>query len=398
MSRLSDLLTQQLEARLKIQEPETGTGTETNTVVTEQGSPAAQTETQGTVETQTTQQNSLVSLLKQSGVALPEGVDDVSAAKQLADLVAANQRREQEFLRLQQEHADAQEKVRQAELRALALQQQTQQTQVDPVKAKQDVEVKKWSQIDIDPSLAAICKFDETSRRFVPNPEFGLESQNAAAKLNAAAQEQSRRERLLLNDPLAALNEAGLTDVVARLVDEKINGFKGDIQKTYEQRRQEAEQARALQEQQREEAEFFEKHQSEFFQMSDGMPLRTVSGNPALTPRGQEWSQRVQQLSQQFGNTLRQIDIAKLALQMLPPPVDPQQQAKQQAEVKKEGFIDKARGNKGATAPSRQMSQSEIQRVIVDERPVLEGTPRFADMFRNDPANKEFLARAYGVS
>jgi len=113
MSRLSDLLTQQLEARLKIQDAKANT--ETGSTSTENpNATEANTQTTGT-ETQVAQQqvaeSPLVSILKQSGIALPEGTDDTSAAKQIAELVAANQRRDQELQRLQQEQAQVQEQV-----------------------------------------------------------------------------------------------------------------------------------------------------------------------------------------------------------------------------------------------------------------------------------------------
>lgn len=400
MSRLSDLLTQQLEARLKIQDEkavaESGNTSTENSNVTEANTQTTGTETQ--VAQQQVTESQLVSILKQSGIALPEGTDDASAAKQIAELVAANQRRDQELQRLQQEQAQVQERLRQAEIQAaIAAQQQQQKPQAQQETAQQVAsEAKKWTQIELDPALAAICKFDETTRRFIPDPQFGVESQAAASKLNANAQEQARRERLLFNDPLAALSEAGLTDVIKKMVSEEVGGFKGEIQKTIEQRRQEAEQLRAQQAQQAAENEFFQKYGPELYQFENGQPVVGLDSNPVLTQRGRQFTDKVSQLMAQFGGSLREVDIANLAYQMLPPVVDAQQQAQQQAEVKKQSFVDKTRSSQAGPAPSRQMNPNEIRQQLTEERSLVSGITRFSDMFMNDPANKELLASQYG--
>lgn len=344
------------------------------------------------VEIEPPKQSAILESLKKHGVSLGDGVsDDEAAAKQLAEIVADKRRRDEEFVRLQREREEALTAARQAELRALSQQQQQPVQQPTTPQQTPAAELKKWGKVELDPNLARICRYDENALRFVPNPEYGIESQQAASKLNEAATEQRRRQDLILNDPMAAMQEAGLDQFLESKINERFGQLESSIRETITKRSQEAVQAKAQQVLEDRSEKFYQSHESEFFEKNpDGkLVVNVVDGNFVFTPRGKLFSEKCQQLVAQYGNTLSQVDIAELAYQMLPPV---QQVEAPKADPKKK-FVDEARGS--GTAPSRKMEPSEVQAALTTPKPVLQGAGRFADMFRDDPAHQELLQRHY---
>ena len=291
------------------------------------------------------------------------------------------------------------QRVAQLQAELEQLRQQVQQPYAPPVAppvqqpvATEAEKINRWQRVEIDQNLVRFCEYDDRTEKFLPDPKYGADGHAAAKQLNDAVTEQKRRSQLMINDPVAALSEAGLIDLVQKKIEESHKKFQEQLARTLTERTQQAFQQRHQQEAETEVQQFYESHKSEFFKLNaDGHPMKDFDGREVVTERGRLFSQKFNEIRSEFGDALDYHKAVKLAYKLLPPVEQPKPApAPSTPQTKKQEFIEKARGKPEARKPSP-VAEALVQ-------PVPETGNRkmsFREMLVRDPDNAEVLGTLY---
>lgn len=309
--------------------------------------------------------------------------DELSAslAKSLAE-------RDAERRRIAELEAELQQIRQQAQV---PVQQPLQQPQVPVTSAEQKEQIKRWQRVDIDQNLVRFCEYDEKTEKFLPDPKYGVDGQNAAKQLNDAVVEQRRRTQLIVNDPYAAMQEAGVLDSIEQKMEERLTAWQENLVRKLSERQQQQLQQRQQQQVENEVQSFYEQHKAELFKCGpDGQPMFDLTGNQVPTERGKLFSQKFNEIRQEMGDSIGYHQAIKLAYKMLPPAEEAKPAVAPPAtpQAKKQEFIEKARSKPEARKPS------PIAEALV--QPAETGRKlSFREMLVRDPDNAELLGTHY---
>lgn len=320
-------------------------------------------------------------VLAKQGLAVDQLSDD-ELGKQLVNVLA-----EREELRRQQAEL-------QRQLEQVQYQQQAPQPPAPPATPEQ--KMKRWGKVEIDQSLVRFCDYDNETSKFIPNAKYGAESLKAAESLNAAVAEQQRRSQLMVNDPQAAFEEAGIFDELDSRYENKFKAWQQQFVTSLQEKQQQAQSARQMQQQQSEVDTFYKSIEKEIFKVGvDGKPLIGLDGGQVPTDRGLMLREKVQQLCADLEVSEPDLRIWKAAYKLLPPvepPVAPEQVAeskKQEAKEKKTQFVEQAR---------KKPERKPLSVTGAFTQPLPEQGNRkqsFRDMLVRDPENAEVLGTFY---
>lgn len=269
-------------------------------------------------EKQAATANRLQELFKAQGIEL-EG-DDESVVKQLAGVVKAKQEAEEKVRLREQDLYQYQEELNRLKKPAEVKEQ--------PKPAK-----KKWEPVEIPPQYLQFVKEDGRTGLVVPKEGLGPLAAEAARIVNQARQEEERRARRLVSNPIETLLEAGLDDLLQERLGKTIEALESKIQESLSRRQFEAREA------QESEAinKFREQHKAELFHLNEKGEIRYgIDGAPALTKAGEVF---VNEMREAMGRNVDPIYAMNTAYKIAKASA-PVQEA---PEKKKESFLDKAR-------------------------------------------------------
>ncbi len=335
----------------------------------------------------------------------PAPVAEVSPLKQaLAKVnIAADQYSEDEIQKqLVNVFAERDEQRRrmaelQAQVEALSQQQPVQQQVAEPVKPEtNEQKLRRWQKVEIDQNLTKYCEFDDKTSKFLADPKYGIDGQKAAQQLNEAVAEQQRRSQLMVNDPVTAMQEAGLLEEIENKIESRIKAYHTQLAANLAEKQKQVQAYRYQQQEENEFQKFYTDHKNEFFRVSnDGNVMVGLDGKEIPTERGLLYSNKVREICNELGVDQPDLRIWKLAYKMLPP-VEPAKnqeelaaEKKQQVEAKKNQFVEQAR--KKPDARKVQVSNAFVQPV---ETPV-NRKMSFREMLERDPDNAEILGANY---
>ena len=86
--------------------------------------------------------------------------------------------------------------------------EEVKQDEVKPAAEAKEA-LKRWQRVEVDEQLYNLV--EQKDGVYVGKPTLGMAGIEAAKAINQAMKERSRRADILTNDPLAALDEAGVT-------------------------------------------------------------------------------------------------------------------------------------------------------------------------------------------
>lgn len=329
---------------------------------------------------------SIKDVLAKQGLAV-EGQSDEDLGKQLVNVLAEREelRRQQEEMRQQLEQ----------------LQQKSATPAPPPAPAEpqpqtREQKLKKWNKVEIDQSLVRFCDYDNETSKFIPNAKYGNESVKAAETLNSLVAEQQRRSQLMVNDPNAALEEAGIFDELDNRYEQKFKQWQQQFVTSLQEKQQQAIATRQMQQQQAEVDAFYKSIEKEVFKVgADGKPLVGLDGGQVPTERGLLLREKVHQLCQDLEVDQPDLRIWKAAYKLLPPVEPPKapeptpEAKKEQVKEKKTQFVEQAR---------KKPEKKPLSVTGAFAQPLPEQSNRkqsFKDMLVKDPENAEILGTFY---
>lgn len=326
---------------------------------------------------------SIKDVLAKQGVAV-EGQTDEDLGKQLVNVLAEREelRRQQDELRRQLE--EVQQKTAQPPAPI------TPEAPATPAQ-----KIKKWNKVDIDQSLVRYCEYDDKTEKFLPDPKYGSDGQSAAKALNDAVAEQKRRSQLMVNDPQAAFEEAGIFDELDSRYENKFKTWQQQFVQSLQEKQQQALASRQMQQQQVEVDTFYKSIEKEIFKVdASGKPLVGLDNNQVPTERGLLLREKVQQLCADLDVAEPDIRIWKAAYKQLPPVEQPKapepEVKKQEAKEKKTQFVEQAR-------KKPEKKPLSVPAAFNQPMPEQGGNRKqsFKDMLVKDPENAEILGTFY---
>lgn len=348
---------------------------------TEPESPATPVETPATPAP-----SSIKDVLAKQGLAV-EGQSDEDLGKQLVNVLAEREelRRQQEEMRQQLE-----------QLQQKAATPTPPAAPAEPQPQTREQKLKKWNKVEIDQSLVRFCDYDNETSKFIPNAKYGNESIKAAETLNGLVAEQQRRSQLMVNDPNAALEEAGIFDELDNRYEQKFKQWQQQFVTSLQEKQQQAIATRQMQQQQADVDSFYKSIEKEVFKIGpDGKPMFGLDGNQVPTERGLLLREKVHQLCQDLEVDQPDLRIWKAAYKLLPPVEQPKapeptpEAKKEQVKEKKTQFIEQAR---------KKPEKKPLSVTGAFAQPLPEQSNRkqsFKDMLVKDPENAEILGTFY---
>ena len=326
---------------------------------------------------------SIKDVLAKQGLAV-EGQTDDDLGKQLVNVLAERDElwRQQDDLRRQLEQL--QQKAPEPTPPTPPVEQ--------PVSREQ--KLKKWNKVEIDQSLVRFCDYDDATSKFIPNTRYGNDGIKAAETLNGLVTEQQRRSQLMVNDPNAALDEAGIFDELDNRYEAKFKQWQQQFAHSLQEKQQQALATRQMQQQQVEVDSFYKSIEKEIFKVgADGKPLIGLDNNQVPTERGLLLREKVHQLCQDLEVDQPDLRIWKAAYKLLPPteqpkPVEPEAK-KEQVKEKKTQFVEQAR---------KKPEKKPLSVTGAFAQPLPEQSNKrqsFKDMLVKDPENAEVLGALY---
>jgi hypothetical protein len=401
-SELTDFIQKRLANRYGVEaedapqdEAATSTATE-ESVVTEVAPESSGQEVAAATEVtpeETPVQSPLKQVLAKVNVSADQYSDE-ELEKQLVNVFAERDEQRRQMAELQ---AQLDQMRRQQEQYQLPAQQPvTQQPVAQESQESSEQRLRRWHKVDINQDLVRYCEYDEKTSKFLPDPKYGIDGQSAAKALNDAVAEQQRRSQLMVNDPVSAMQEAGLMDEIEQKIEARLQEYNQKLAKTLTERQQQAMAVRQQQQQEDEFQKFYTDHKSEFFRVDQsGNLMIGLDGKEVPTDRGLLYSAKVREICQELGVNEPDLRVWKLAYKMLPP-VEPEKsqeqitaEKKQQAEVKKNQFVEQAR--KQPEVKKTQIANAFVQPVEQSPNRKLS----FREMLERDPDNAEVLGTHY---
>jgi len=329
---------------------------------------------------------SIKDVLAKQGLAV-EGQSDEDLGKQLVNVPAEREelRRQQEEMRQQLE-----------QLQQKAATPAPPAAPAEPQPQTREQKLKKWNKVEIDQSLVRFCDYDNETSKFIPNAKYGNESIKAAETLNGLVAEQQRRSQLMVNDPNAALEEAGIFDELDNRYEQKFKQWQQQFVTSLQEKQQQAIATRQMQQQQADVDSFYKSIEKEVFKIGpDGKPMFGLDGNQVPTERGLLLREKVHQLCQDLEVDQPDLRIWKAAYKLLPPVEQPKspeptpEAKKEQVKEKKTQFIEQAR---------KKPEKKPLSVTGAFAQPLPEQSNRkqsFKDMLVKDPENAEILGTFY---
>jgi hypothetical protein len=290
----------------------------------------------------------------------------------------------------------------QAQLEQIRQVQPQQQAPPQPVQQQTQPEtntqkLQRWQKVEVNQDLVKYCEYDDKTSKFLPDPKYGADGLSAAKELNDAVAEQQRRSQLMVNDLSSALAEAGVIDDIEQRIEARLQEYNQRLAKTLTERQQQVLAERQQRSQEDEFQKFYEEHKSEFFRTDpNGNVMVGLDKREVPTERGVLYSAKVREVCEELGIDQPDLRVWKLAYKLLPPkeaPKTPEQIAaekKQQAEVKKNQFVEQARKQPEAKKPA-QIAAAFVQPVETAAGKKLS----FREMLERDPDNAELIGAHY---